>query len=48
MSCEAGITSRNGRSGRALWAWQMLRQGRSFERIGFLRSFYYQTLERSR
>ncbi len=38
----------NGRSGRALWAWQMVRQKRPFARIGFLHSFYYQTLERSR
>jgi len=40
----------NGRSGRALWAWQMLNQARN-ERwmdIGFLHLFYYQTLSNSR
>lgn len=34
----------NGRSGRALWAWQMQRHGRGFP-LGFLHHFYYQTLE---
>lgn len=36
----------NGRSGRVLWLWQMIRQGREewVTRFGFLRSFYYQTL----
>ena len=42
------FTDGNGRTGRALWAWQMLRQGRPFERIGFLWAWYYQSLERSR
>lgn len=42
------FTDGNGRSGRALWAWQML----AFNywprlRIGFLHAFYYQTLESS-
>lgn len=36
----------NGRSGRAIWAWQMVRQGDDLS-LGFLRRFYYQTLERS-
>ena len=36
----------NGRSGRALWLWQMLREGRDpyALRRGFLHTFYYQTL----
>jgi hypothetical protein len=41
----------NGRSGRVLWLWQMLREPRYTDmarRLGFLHSFYYQTLERSR
>lgn len=39
----------NGRSGRALWAWQMLRQyGDRALSLGFLHRFYYQTLEHSR
>lgn len=38
----------NGRSGRALWAWMMIQQGRGFEQIGFLHAFYYQTLSRTR
>lgn len=37
----------NGRTGRAVWLWQMLRHpaGRYDGRIGFLHTFYYQTLE---
>lgn len=39
----------NGRSGRVLWAWQMLRQyGDNALALGFLHRFYYQTLEHSR
>jgi hypothetical protein len=36
----------NGRSGRAVWLWQMLRQFRAPHalRMGFLHLFYYQTL----
>lgn len=36
----------NGRSGRALWLWQMLNQQEAFHalRMGFLHLFYYQTL----
>ena len=40
------FTDGNGRSGRMLWAWQMLREdpwpGLS---LGFLHAFYYQTLQ---
>lgn len=45
----------NGRSGRILWAWQMLRHNESHDgafgaydfglSLGFLHAFYYQTLE---
>jgi len=38
------FTDGNGRSGRALWLWAMYRQGRRIY-DGFLRTFYYQTLE---
>lgn len=40
----------NGRSGRVLWAWMMLRDGKTemLRRLGFLHSFYYQTLAESR
>ena len=34
----------NGRSGRAIWAWQRMRAGQSLEG-GFLKMFYYETLE---
>lgn len=37
----------NGRTGRALWAWQMLQLGRDPFAIPFLHRFYYQTLEHS-
>lgn len=35
----------NGRTGRMLWLWQMLRQGRDPFIRPFLHTFYYQTLE---
>jgi hypothetical protein len=38
----------NGRSGRAIWAWQMLDMGRDPFLLSFLRSFYYQALQESR
>ncbi len=39
----------NGRSGRALWAWQMLKKyGPDALSLGFLHRFYYQSLEFSR
>lgn len=42
------FTDGNGRSGRVLWAWMMLRERRErFLSIGFLHEFYYQTLENS-
>jgi hypothetical protein len=37
------FTDGNGRSGRALWAWRV----RDFP-LGFLHTFYYQTLDSSR
>ncbi len=39
------FTDGNGRSGRALWAWQMIRLYKgNFPKLSFLHSFYYQTL----
>lgn len=38
----------NGRSGRALWAWQMQRLGRDPFALGFLHTFYYQALDAQR
>lgn len=39
----------NGRTGRALWAWQMLKRGHErWLDIGFLHSYYYQSLSASR
>ncbi len=40
------FTDGNGRSGRALWYWMMLAHPMSG--LGFLHSFYYQTLKESR
>lgn len=40
------FTDGNGRSGRALWLWQMVTQSRGAP-LGFLHHFYYQTLEHS-
>ncbi len=40
------FTDGNGRSGRAIWLWQMERRGGT--RLGFLHSFYYQTLDAER
>lgn len=38
----------NGRSGRALWAWQMLRDGEDPFALPFLHRWYYQSLEDAR
>jgi hypothetical protein len=38
----------NGRTGRALWMWQMHGMGRDPFALPFLHAFYYQTLEHSR
>jgi len=38
----------NGRTGRAVWAWQMQRLGRDPFELPFLHRFYYQSLENSR
>ena len=35
----------NGRTGRLLWAWQMIHNGRKPFSLPFLHRFYYQTLE---
>jgi len=42
------FTDGNGRSGRALWAWMMQEELRYFPELGFLHSFYYQTLDAAR
>lgn len=46
------FTDGNGRSGRALWLWMMLRIGGNHAamamQLGFLHTFYYQTLEQPR
>lgn len=39
------FTDGNGRSGRALWAWDMYRRGADPFTLGFLHNFYYQTLQ---
>jgi Fic/DOC family len=38
----------NGRSGRALWAWQRRREGRNPFALGFLHAAYYEALDGSR
>lgn len=38
----------NGRSGRALWAWQMLRDGRDPFALPFLHRWYYDSLDAER
>lgn len=38
----------NGRSGRALWAWMRLREGRDPFALGFLHSAYYEALDGAR
>lgn len=38
----------NGRSGRALWAWQMQQRGDPMLKLGFLHAWYYQSLSASR
>lgn len=46
------FTDGNGRSGRAIWLWQMYRAGpkerSQVEALGFLHTFYYQALQFSR
>jgi hypothetical protein len=42
------FTDGNGRSGRALWLWQMLRIGYKVPNIGFLHTWYYQSLQAGR
>lgn len=38
----------NGRTGRALWAWQMWRENQNLLDLGFLHAWYYQSLSASR
>lgn len=42
------FTDCNGRSGRLLWLWQMVNQHGYNLSLGFLRLFYYQTLDKNR
>jgi len=42
------FTDGNGRSGRALWAWAMMRQGRDPFALGFLHRWYYESLDAAR
>ena len=39
------FTDGNGRSGRALWAWKMIKDKKEIVSGSFLRTFYYQTLQ---
>lgn len=41
------FTDGNGRSGRALWLWQMIRDGQRAQ-LGFLHTWYYQSLREAR
>lgn len=38
----------NGRSGRLIWLWMMIREHNQFPTLGFLHTFYYQTLDNHR
>ncbi len=38
----------NGRSGRVLWAWMMLKRDDRLVRLGFLHAWYYQSLSATR
>jgi len=42
------FTDGNGRSGRALWLWQTKKLHGCIPNLGFLQSFYYQTLQHAR
>lgn len=42
------FTDGNGRTGRMLWAWQMVNQHNYDFNLGFLHMFYYQTLSHGR
>jgi len=42
------FTDGNGRSGRALWLWMMTKQHRVNSELGFLHTWYYQSLNRER
>ena len=41
------FTDCNGRSGRMIWLWQMLKQDRLIAGLSFLHSWYYSSLENS-
>lgn len=42
------FTDGNGRSGRTLWLWHMLRDGNRLAELGFLHAWYYQSLQEQR
>lgn len=42
------FTDGNGRSGRALWLWMMYKRNGELPSLGFLHTFYYQTLSERR
>ena len=42
------FTDGNGRSGRALWAWQMLAENDAHVELGFLHAWYYASLRARR
>lgn len=44
----ASLRTLNGRSGRALWAWMLLREGRDPFALPVLRAMYYEALEAGR
>lgn len=42
------FTDGNGRSGRALWLWQRLKNYDNYPKLGFLHTWYYQSLDGGR
>lgn len=42
------FTDCNGRSGRLIWLWQMIHQGHGWPELGFLHTWYYQSLQHIR
>lgn len=42
------FTDGNGRSGRALWLWQRLKGYRDYPKLGFLHTWYYESLDGGR
>lgn len=42
------FTNGNGRSGRLIWLWQMINEGYGWPELGFLHTWYYQSLQERR